>query len=95
MSDMIDDKLTEVKEWAQDRLQSGGEPPWAWYQYTKLVETVDTILEGRGATVTPEELQERASREDTDDPPVSLLVDNDPQGSSQRHPKHIPVKLPM
>ncbi len=44
------DELERVRDWAQDKLQGGSEPPWAWYQYMKLVEAVTTILEGMDAT---------------------------------------------
>ncbi len=43
-------KLTEVRQWAKDKLATGSEPPWAWYQYMKLVETVDAILTGMEST---------------------------------------------
>ena len=44
------DELERVREWAQDKLQGGSEPPWAWYQYMKLVEAVTAILDGMDAT---------------------------------------------
>lgn len=42
-------QLLEIREWAVQKIQAGQEPPWAWYQYTKLIETVDAILAGMGA----------------------------------------------
>jgi hypothetical protein len=30
--------LIRVKEWAQSKIRAGAEPPWAWYQYMKLIE---------------------------------------------------------
>lgn len=51
-------KLEQLREWAQEKAQSGGEPPWAWYQYMKLVETADAILKGMDATVTTESSQQ-------------------------------------
>lgn len=45
------DDLLRVREWAQSKVQGGQEPPWAWYQYMKLVETVDAILSGMTATM--------------------------------------------
>jgi hypothetical protein len=35
--------------WAEDRVASGNEPPWAWYQYMKLIETVAAIQTSRAA----------------------------------------------
>lgn len=42
--------LERVRDWAQEKIQSGDEPPWAWYQYMKLTEAVDAILAGQHAT---------------------------------------------
>jgi hypothetical protein len=42
--------LEALREWAQDKIDAGEEPPWAWYQYMKLVETADAILRGFSAT---------------------------------------------
>ena len=39
-------ELERVREWAATKIQGGSEPPWAWYQYMKLVETADAILAG-------------------------------------------------
>ncbi len=45
------DELQRVRDWAQSKAQGGQEPPWAWYQYMKLVETLDAILSGIAATL--------------------------------------------
>jgi hypothetical protein len=37
--------LSRIRDWANAKIQSGSEPPWAWYQYMKLLEVTDTILE--------------------------------------------------
>src|SRR4051812_12199674 len=44
------DDLERVRDLAKQKLQGGSEPPWAWYQYMKLVETCDAILSGMDAT---------------------------------------------
>ena len=46
------DELEIVRQWARAKIDAGTEPPWAWYQYMKLVETCDAILTGMTATVT-------------------------------------------
>ena len=28
-------ELERVRDWANAKVQSGSEPPWAWYQYMK------------------------------------------------------------
>ena len=31
------EKLQEMRDWAQGKIDNGTEPPWAWYQYMKLI----------------------------------------------------------
>lgn len=52
MERQIDKSLAVLRNWAEKRVASGAEPPWAWYQYMKLIETVAAIQSGRAA-VTP------------------------------------------
>ena len=40
------EELEKVRQWADDKIAAGQEPPWAWYQYMKLRETLDAILSG-------------------------------------------------
>lgn len=48
----IENELGSVKEWAQDKAQRGSEPPWAWYQYMKLIEAINAIQSGMASTTT-------------------------------------------
>ncbi len=48
----IDRCLGILRKWAEARIATGNEPPWAWFQYMKLIETVAAIQIGRAA-VTP------------------------------------------
>lgn len=50
MSD-IDTKLTEVRDWAQAKLDANQEPPWAWKSYQQLIDSLDAVIAGREATV--------------------------------------------
>lgn len=43
-------KLIELRDWAKAKIATGAEPPWAWYQYMKLVEVTEAILAGTDAT---------------------------------------------
>ncbi len=43
---MTRQELENVRTWADEKLATGHEPPWAWYQYMKLRETLDAILAG-------------------------------------------------
>jgi hypothetical protein len=49
MERRIDRCLALCRDWAEGRVASGNEPPWAWYQYMKLIETVAAIQTGRAA----------------------------------------------
>jgi hypothetical protein len=84
-------ELQRIRKWAQDKIDAGSEPPWAWYQYMKLIESIDAILDGMSATIT-ENSQRLALR------PGKLLrlVDaKSPQDTSQRHPSGSKIRMPM
>jgi hypothetical protein len=60
-------ELERVREWAMQKLATGEEPPWAWYQYMKLRETLDAILAGMEAVMpqrenSPQEVPRRGTR---------------------------------
>jgi hypothetical protein len=86
------EQLEQVRSWAQGKLQGGEEPPWAWYQYMKLVETVDAILAGMAATTSMESL-----RQSEPHPGEHLrLVDSTyPQDTSQHHHVGLPIQMPV
>ncbi len=52
----MDAELKRIREWAQQKIDAGQEPPWGWYQYMKLVEALNAILAGRQASTTMESL---------------------------------------
>lgn len=88
---MTKEHLGAVRAWANERLATGGEPPWSWYQLMKLREALDAILAGMDATRplgSPQsgEHQERRLR---------LVADADQPDSAPRHPDTVPVRLPM
>jgi hypothetical protein len=49
MERRIDKCLELCRHWAEGRVATGNEPPWAWYQYMKLIETVVAIQTSRAA----------------------------------------------
>ena len=51
-------ELRRVREWAHEKIDAGSEPPWAWYQYMKLIETIDAIFQGAECTTTTENLRQ-------------------------------------
>ena len=36
-------EMTKLKDWAQERLREGGEPPWSFYCMTQMIEAVDVL----------------------------------------------------
>ena len=85
-------ELERIRDWAKGKLQSGSEPPWAWYQYMKLVETADAILAGMAATSPMESSQQSAERSGRH---LRLVEAKCPQDSAQPHPADSPVQMPM
>lgn len=84
-------ELQRVRTWAQDKIDAGSEPPWAWYQYMKLIESIDAILDGM-SVITTENSQRLASRQGK----LLQLVDaRSPQDTSQRHPSGSKIRMPM
>lgn len=82
--------MLEARYLAKKKLQSGSEPPWAWYQYMKLVETADAILAGIEATTGgPRGSDQRPETH------LQLVGSTDQRDSAQPHPDVIPVQLPM
>jgi hypothetical protein len=49
---MTRDELQKVRNWADDKVGTGEEPSWLWYQHMKLRECLDAIIGGmEGAAV--------------------------------------------
>jgi hypothetical protein len=83
--------LEKIRTWADEKIATGAEPPWSWYQYMKLRETLDAILAGMAAVRTeslplPEPHLGTALR---------LVACNSPQDIAQRHRVEPPALLPM
>jgi len=85
------EQLEQVRAWAQDKIAAGQEPPWAWYQYMKLRETLDAILAGIDATTTESSPQSESHGETH----LRLVGATDPQDKSQRRPAGLPLQPPM
>ena len=43
---MTRDELQRVRNWADDKIGTGEEPSWLWYQHMKLRECLDAIIGG-------------------------------------------------
>ena len=85
-------ELQRVLDWANEKLATGDEPPWAWYQYMKLRETLEAIISGMGTTML---LEGSPGSEPHQDSSLRLVVNNDPQDSARHHLAGLPVQLPM
>ena len=86
------DELTTVLAWARAKIEAGHEPPWAWYQYMKLAETIEAILAGMDATVTMGSSPQSDQRQERH---LRLVGETDQQDSAQPHHVGLPVQLPM
>jgi hypothetical protein len=81
--------LERVREWANTKLATGEEPPWAWYQYMKLRETLDAILAGMAAVSPTESSQQSGSR------PGAHLRLVDSTGSQDTVPPRLEIERPQ
>lgn len=87
----IKKSLTSIQNWAQSKIDAGTEPPWAWYQYMKLIETVQTILISQN-TVTKENLQQSVERSGN---VLRLVASTSLQETAQPHHDISPPHMPM
>jgi hypothetical protein len=89
--------LQKVRDWAHSKLATGDEPPWAWYQYMKLQETLDAIISGMSSWVTPEESTKESLRQkqQRQGKHLRLVADKCSLDSAQPRPADPPVRLPM
>jgi hypothetical protein len=86
----VEKQLLEVRNWAGAKIASGAEPPWAWYQYMKLIETVDAIL--GGMAITKGSSPQSAGSSDAH---LRLVDPNDLQENTPHRPAGLPTQMPM
>jgi len=84
-------ELEKIREWADSKIASGSEPPWAWYQYMKLRETVDAILGGMDAVTPTASLQQSPEHRGSG---LRLVGSKSQPNDVLRHPAGLPVRLP-
>ena len=87
----MEEKLKEIRGWAKDKIASGAEPPWSWYQYMKLIETVDAILSGQAA-ITKESSQQSVRHQGAH---LRLVDSKGRPDNVQPHQDGMPVQMPM
>lgn len=89
---MTREELQRVREWANQKIATGAEPPWAWFQYMKLREDLDQILAGMSASMLQtESLPQSDQRPEKH---LRLVESTDQQDNVLRHPSDPPVRLP-
>jgi hypothetical protein len=89
---MMRQELERVREWAIEKLTTGAEPPWSWYQHMKLREAIEAILSGMDAT------QPKANSPGSDShrgTSLRLVGGVDSQDSVQSHQDSESIPLPM
>lgn len=85
-------RLKEVRDWAQGKIDSRQEPPWAWYQYMKLIETCDAILAGQSVVT------QTASSQQSEPPQGNVIPLTDSKsrrGAAQRRQDNETPQMPM
>lgn len=90
---MKQEQLEQVRAWADEKIATGAEPPWAWYQYMKLRETLDAILTGMGCTST--QTASSPQSEPRQDGGPRLVVSNSRRDTAQPHQQVVPIQTPM
>lgn len=83
--------LEKIREWADSKINSGSEPPWAWYQYMKLRETLDAILGGMDSVSPTGNLLESASHPENG---LRLVASKSRRDAARRRRVGTPIPLP-
>ena len=83
--------LERIREWAGDKIGAGDEPPWAWYQYMKLRETLDAILGGMDATSPTGNLLQSEPHSENG---LRLVASNTPRDTVRRRRAGTQIQLP-
>jgi hypothetical protein len=85
-------ELAKVRDWANEKLATGDEPPWAWYRYMQLREALDAILSGMESVSPTARLQPPEPHQGRH---LQLVGGSGPQGSVPHRPSDVPVQMPM
>jgi hypothetical protein len=83
--------LSRLSEWARQKIQGGSEPPWAWFQYMKLVEVTDSLLQGIDSVSPTASLRKSSERSESG---LRLVDSTFQQGDAQRRPPDETAPLP-
>ncbi len=83
--------LLNVRNWAKGKINGGQEPPWAWYQYMKLIETTEAILASLDAVKTESSQQSDKHQEK----PLRLVGATYQLDDAPHHPVDDSPQMPM
>jgi hypothetical protein len=92
---MTREELEKARAWADEKLSLGQEPPWAWYQYMKLRETLDAILAGQAATVVFNPTESSPQLAQRPERHLRLVGEAGQKDISQPRHAGLPIQLPM
>src|SRR5271170_2199068 len=56
------DDLERVRQWADEKLTTEGEPPWSWYRYMQLKDAIGALIQGMDVTQPMEVSPQSAAR---------------------------------
>jgi hypothetical protein len=87
---MHKEELQKVRDWADEKIATGAEPPWSWFRYMKLRETLDEIIAGMSVVKT--ESSQRSELHTEIGP--RLAVSNTQPSSAPHHPQAVATRLP-
>jgi hypothetical protein len=57
-----DAQMRALKAWAIERMTAGTQTPWAWFQFMKLLEVLDTFIEAGDEVEATSKPREAAKR---------------------------------
>ena len=89
--------MYELREWALSKTQGGFEPPWSYYQYMKLIETINAIFDIQQHIVCvdlPFKTEHSHELDEHQGNGLRLVVDNERQETSQLRLNKSKVILP-
>jgi len=91
MDKVTAEDLARIRGWAKEKIAQGSEPPWAWYQYMKLIETIQALEAGMAAVTTRESSPQSAEHLDAH---LRLVGSTDQRDTAQHRPAGLPTQLP-
>jgi hypothetical protein len=83
--------LERIRDLIVERLATGSEPPWVWYQLMKLREASEALMDGMEARLPTGGLQAPGFSRGAS---LQVVGTADQQESAQRHQCAVPARLP-